>query len=81
MAGWKDRHNLDSKEWRYDYWFIFYIYIGFNLGELQKAISKDTGININSLDKSDILEITLTPVKFHGKRRKISISYRLCIEY
>lgn len=29
----------------------------------KKAISKDTGININSLDKSDILEITLTPRK------------------
>lgn len=63
MAGWKYRYNLDSKEWKYDYWFIFYIYIGFNLGELQKAISEDTGININNLDKSDILEITLTPRK------------------
>lgn len=29
----------------------------------KKAISKDTGININSLDKSDIFEITLTPRK------------------
>lgn len=29
----------------------------------KKAISKDTGININNLDKSDILEITLTPRK------------------
>ena len=37
MAGWKYRYNLDSKEWKYDYWFIFYIYIGFNLGELQKS--------------------------------------------
>ena len=27
----------------------------------KKAISEDTGININNLDKSDILEITLTP--------------------
>ena len=33
------------------------------MGELQKAISEDTGININNLDKSDILEITLTPRK------------------
>ena len=29
----------------------------------KKAISEDTGININNLDKSDILEITLTPRK------------------
>ena len=29
----------------------------------KKAISKDTGININNLNKSDILEITLTPRK------------------
>ena len=29
----------------------------------KKAISEDTGININSLDKSDILEITLIPRK------------------
>lgn len=33
----------------------------------KKAISKDTGININSLDKSDILEITLTPRKISRK--------------
>lgn len=29
----------------------------------KKVISEDTGININNLDKSDILEITLTPRK------------------
>lgn len=29
----------------------------------KKAISEDTGININNFDKSDILEITLTPRK------------------
>ena len=29
----------------------------------KKTISEDTGININNLDKSDILEITLTPRK------------------
>ena len=58
------QHNLDSKEWRYDYWFIILHLYWIQSGRItKKAISKDTGININSLDKSDILEITLTPRK------------------
>lgn len=35
----------------------------------KKAISEDTGININNLDKSDILEITLTPHKISRDNR------------
>ncbi len=48
----------------------------------KKQFSEDTGININNLDKSDILEITLTPRKIsRDNGGKYTISHRLCIEY
>ena len=63
MAGWKDTHNLDTKEWTYHNCFKFKFILDSITEKYKKAIRKHTRININSLDKSDILEITLTPRK------------------
>lgn len=49
----------------------------------KKAISEDTGININNLDKSDILEITLTPRKIsrdNGEKYPYHIDCALSIK-